>query len=221
MTMSSVPLSATSDIIPSLRVDSPHLDLRELTPDLWPALEALFGQNGACGGCWCMFWRISEGERYDDVKGPRAKARFKSLVKRGKIHGILAFHEGEPVGWCAFERRIELPRLDRAPSLKIADADRVWSLPCFFVKARWRSRGVAAQMLAAAEKALVARGAEIAEGYPVKAGERLAAAFAYTGVTSMFEACGFAVAEARPKGKQRYRKVLQTARSRRRGDLRD
>jgi GNAT superfamily N-acetyltransferase len=167
-----------------------------------------------------MFWRLSAVERYDDVKGPRAKARFKSLVKRGKVHGILAFHGEEPVGWCSFERRLELPRLDRAPSLKIVDADRVWSLPCFFVKAGWRGQGVAAQMLAAAEKALVARGAEIAEGYPVKMNGRLPAAFAYTGVTSMFEACGFAVAEARPKGKQRYRKVLQTARPRRRGDLR-
>ena len=197
-------------------MDTPKLDLRELRPDLWPALEQLFGPNGACGGCWCMFWRLGAGERYDDVKGPRAKARFKSLVKRGKVHGILAFHEGEPVGWCAFERRVELPRLDRSPSLAIPDADRVWSLPCFFVKARWRGRGVAAQMLAAAEKALVRHGVEIAEAYPVKLGQRLPAAFAYTGVSSMFDACGFAVAEARPKGKQRYRKVLQTARPRRR-----
>lgn len=219
--MSSVPLRASSDIIPPLRVDSPNLDLRELTPDLWPALEKLFGPNGACGGCWCMFWRLLKGERYDDVKGPRAKARFKTLVKRGKVHGILAFHEGEPVGWCAFERRVELSRLDRSPSLKIVDAERVWSLPCFFVQARWRSRGVAAQMLAAADKALVARSAEIVEGYPVKLDQRVPAAFAYTGVTSMFEACGFAVAEVRSKGKQRYRKVLQTAPVRRRGDLRD
>jgi GNAT superfamily N-acetyltransferase len=168
-----------------------------------------------------MFWRLPASERYEDIKGPTAKARFKSLVKRGKVHGILAFHEGQPVGWCSFERRIELPRLDRSPSLKVADAERVWSLPCFYVKAGWRGQGVAATLLAAAEKALVARGAEIAEGYPVKAGRRTGAAFVYTGVTSMFEACGFAVAEARPKGKQRYRKVLQTARLRRRGDLRD
>jgi GNAT superfamily N-acetyltransferase len=202
-------------------VDNPQLDLRELGPDLWPALEKLFGQSGACGGCWCMFWRLKRGERYEDVKGPRAKARFKNMVKRGKVHGILAFHEDEPVGWCAFERRVELPRLDRSPSLKVADAERVWSLPCFFVKAPWRGRGVAAQMLVAAEKALIARGAEIAEAYPVKVAKRLPAAFAYTGVSSMFDACGFAVAEARPKGKQRYRKVLQTAPRRRRGDLRD
>lgn len=208
-------------MIPPLRVDVPNLDFRELSPDLWPALEKLFGPNGACGGCWCMFWRLGAGERYEDVKGPRAKARFKNLVKRGKIHGILAFHGGEAVGWCSFERRVDLPRLDRAPSLRIVDAERVWSLPCFFVKSGWRGRGIAMRMLDAAEKALLARGAEIAEGYPVKVGQRQGAAFIYTGVTSMFDACGFAVAEARPKGKQRYRKVLQTARPRRRGDLRD
>jgi GNAT superfamily N-acetyltransferase len=134
----------------------------------------------------------------------------------------LAFQGGQPIGWCAFERRVNLPRLDRSPSLAIVDADRVWSLPCFFVHARWRGQGVARSLLAAAEKALIARGAEVAEAYPVKAvTQRTPAAFAYTGVTSMFEACGFAVAEARPKGKQRYRKVLQTVRPRRRSDLRD
>jgi hypothetical protein len=31
---------------------------RWLTPDLWPALEDLFAGKGACGGCWCMYWRI-------------------------------------------------------------------------------------------------------------------------------------------------------------------
>ena len=30
------------------------LTIRPLTPDLWPALEDLFGENGAAGGCWCM-----------------------------------------------------------------------------------------------------------------------------------------------------------------------
>src|ERR1700730_3968605 len=30
------------------------LTIRPLTPDLWPAVEDLFGENGAVGGCWCM-----------------------------------------------------------------------------------------------------------------------------------------------------------------------
>src|SRR3954449_4690458 len=46
LAMSSVALSASSVIILPLRVDSPNLDLRELTPELWPALEKLFAPNG-------------------------------------------------------------------------------------------------------------------------------------------------------------------------------
>jgi GNAT superfamily N-acetyltransferase len=179
---------------------------RELTPKLWPALEELFGPNGACGGCWCMFWRLEQGERYADVKGPKAKRRFKALVAKGKAHGILAFDGSLPVGWCAFERRVDLPRLDRAPSLRVDDAERVWSLPCFYVKAGWRGKGVATALVAAAEKALAKRGAEIAEAYPTRASAGTAAAWIYTGVPSMFEARGFARADEKTKGKQRWRK---------------
>jgi hypothetical protein len=53
-----------------------------LTPALWPALEQLFGPNGACGGCWCMWWRIEKGERYEgkqryrkDLGGPSRRRR--------------------------------------------------------------------------------------------------------------------------------------------------
>lgn len=35
-----------------------QLTIRPLTPELWPALEDLFGKHGACNGCWCMYWRI-------------------------------------------------------------------------------------------------------------------------------------------------------------------
>jgi hypothetical protein len=34
------------------------LAILPLTPDLWPALEDLFGKWGASNGCWCMYWRI-------------------------------------------------------------------------------------------------------------------------------------------------------------------
>jgi hypothetical protein len=63
---------------------APKLVVQELTPAVWPALERLFGPNGACGGCWCMYWRIREGERYEDVKGPTAKRRLKALAARGE-----------------------------------------------------------------------------------------------------------------------------------------
>jgi GNAT superfamily N-acetyltransferase len=193
-----------------------ELTFRELTPALWPALEALFGPNGACGGCWCMWWRIEAGERYEDVKGPEAKRRFERLVAEGRAHGILAFAGDEPVGWCAFERRVDLPRLDRSPSLRVADADRVWSLPCFYIKAAWRGRGVASALLREAERALVRRNADVAEAYPVKpaADGKVPGPWAWTGVPGLFEAAGFERHIARAKGKQIYRKQLRATRRR-------
>jgi GNAT superfamily N-acetyltransferase len=190
------------------------LAIVELTPARWPDLERLFGDSGACGGCWCMWWRIERGERYEDVKGAPAKRRFKRLVATGAAHGLLAFAGDEPVGWCAFERRVELPRLDRAPSLRVVDAERVWSLPCFYIKSAWRGRGVASALLAAAERALAARGAEIAEAYPVKPSSsgKIPGPWAWTGVPAMFEKAGFARVDDRPRGKQRWRKSPRASR---------
>ena len=47
---------------------------KELTPELWPQLEKLFGPNGACGGCWCQAWRIEKGEHWPEVKGTTGKS---------------------------------------------------------------------------------------------------------------------------------------------------
>ena len=188
------------------------LEFRDLTPRLWPELERLFGKNGACGGCWCMWWRIEKGERWHEVKGAPAKRRFRALVRAGRANGVLAFEGGEPVGWCAYQRRVELPRLDRAPSLACDDAERVWSLPCFFVKAGWRGKGVARGLLGAALGQLRRRGAGVVEGYPVKPprpGERMPGAFVWTGTPGLFRAAGFRPAARRPRGRQRVRLALR------------
>jgi len=34
------------------------LTVQALTPDLWPALEDLFGKWGASNGRSCMYWRL-------------------------------------------------------------------------------------------------------------------------------------------------------------------
>ena len=35
------------------------LIIRPLTPDLWPALEDLFGKDGASNGCWCIIGALA------------------------------------------------------------------------------------------------------------------------------------------------------------------
>ncbi|NOK09830.1 GNAT family N-acetyltransferase [Corallococcus exercitus] len=193
----------------------PDLKTVELTPELWPDLEKLFGPNGACGGCWCMYWRIPEGERYDDVRGPDAKRRFKALVASGEAKGVLAYADGEPVGWATFGPRRDFPRLDRAPSFKCDDADAVSSVPCFFIHRNWRNQGVATALLAAVEAAVRRDGPRTLEGYPVKPprGEaRISNGMAYTGTLPFFLKRGYVHVADRPAGKQRVRKALTPAR---------
>jgi GNAT superfamily N-acetyltransferase len=180
------------------------IETQDLTPDLWPALELLFGKNGACAGCWCMWWRLEKGERLSLAVAPEMKRRQKKLVLAGKSRGVLAFVEGEPVGWCAYARRIELSRLDRSRSFACDDAEQVWSVPCFFIKAGFRGRGVARALLRHALRSIRAQGGRIVEAYPVRPPATNAAAF--TGTVPFLESEGFRVLTAAPRGRQRARK---------------
>jgi len=185
------------------------MEIRDLNPERWDDLVKLFGTKGACGGCWCMWWRIEQGERWAEVKGASARRRMKSLVQSGRALGALAYVDGEPVGWVSYGPRKEYPRLDRAPSLRCDDAERVWSVPCFFIKAGHRGQGVASALLEHAVRRIRALGGKIAEGYPVKPakdGKPLPNAFAWTGTRPMFDAQGFEVAGNRDGGKQRVRR---------------
>src|SRR5258708_39873216 len=109
-----------------------RLAIRPLTPDLWPALEDLFGKKGACNGCWCMYWRI--GAAYRKQPPNMNKAAFREVVKRGPPPGLVALDGDRAVGWCQLTPRSALPWLDRARHLKRVDVVTVWSLSWFYVR---------------------------------------------------------------------------------------
>lgn len=155
-----------------------------------------------------MYWRLEKGERWEDLKGGPAKRRMRQLVKAGQARGAIAFTCEEPVGWIAYGRRRDFPRLDRARTLACQDAGGVWALPCFYIKAGWRDRGVATALLKHALRSLRRQGAKIAEGYPVnlKPGQRLPNAFAWTGTRSLFTGAGFELAGPGNTSKLRMRR---------------
>src|SRR5947209_2143671 len=150
------------------------LTVRPLTPDLWPALEDLFGENGAVGGCWCINWRI--GRAYRERPREENRAAFREVVKRGPPPvkrgpppGVLAFDGDMAVGWCQLTPRDALPWLDRTWRLKRLDDLPVWSLSCFYVRKGYRRRGVASALIAAAVKAAQRGKAPALEAYPLDA----------------------------------------------------
>jgi hypothetical protein len=118
------------------------LSFHSLTPERWKDFEKLFGERGACGGCWCMSWLLTRKE-FDANKGRGNKRKMKALVNKKAEPGIIAYLRNEPVGWCAVAPREIYTRLENSKVLKRIDDQPVWSIPCFFIriqKKRFSSR---------------------------------------------------------------------------------
>ena len=168
-----------------------------VTPARWADLEALFGARGACGGCWCMYWRETRAE-YEKRKGAGNRRALMKLVTAGPPPGLLAYANGRPVGWCAMAPRQAYSTLERSRVLARIDDAPVWSVPCFFVARPYRRQGLTVRLLEAAVEFARKRGAKIVEGYPVEARKgSIPDVFAYTGLPGAFKKAGFVEAARR------------------------
>lgn len=162
-----------------------------LTPQRWDDFARLFGPRGACGGCWCMWWRLSAKE-FGRGKGAGNRRAMKRIVEGGTVPGILAYRGSEPVGWCSIAPRGDFPRLERSKVMAPFDERPVWSLVCLFVARRQRRRGVSDALVKAAVRYARRRGGRIVEACPVDTGgRRIADAFAFHGLTETFTKAGF------------------------------
>jgi GNAT superfamily N-acetyltransferase len=162
-----------------------------LTPARWTDFESLFGSRGACGGCWCMTWRLPR-KQFDEQKGERNRKAMKKIVDGGTSPGILAYEGKTPIGWCAVAPREEYVALGRSRVLKPIDAAPVWSVSCLFVAKEHRRQGVSVGLLKAAVDFVRKQGGEIVEGYPVEPhSETAPPPFIWTGTISAFERAGY------------------------------
>jgi GNAT superfamily N-acetyltransferase len=178
------------------------------TPDRWKDIEALFGERGACGGCWCMTWRQSASE-FNQNKGEENRAKFRAIVKKGSEPGVLAYAGDEPVGWCAVAPREQFPRLENSRVWARVDDQPVWSITCLFVKKQFRQKGLSAKLIQAATKLAKNQGAKIVEAYPQDLkGKRLPDAFVWTGLANAFVKTGFTEAIRRSEQKPILRKNI-------------
>jgi GNAT superfamily N-acetyltransferase len=169
---------------------SQDLEFHPVTAGRWHDLETLFGERGASGGCWCMWWRVKRSE-FEQQKGQGNKDALKKIVDSGEIPGILAYADGKPIGWCAVAPREAFPVLERSRNLKRVDDQPVWSVVCFFVARPFRRRGVTVGLLQAAVEYAARSGAKIIEGYPVEPKKDTPDVFVYTGLASAFRKAGF------------------------------
>jgi len=162
-----------------------------LTVNRWNDFEILFRKRGACGGCWCMWWRLKRSV-YEQQKGDGNKSAMKKLVESGKNPGILAYDGDTPIGWCSVAPREEFSVLERSRILKPIDEKPVWSIVCFFVNKEYRKKGISTELLKGTIKYVREQGGKIVEGYPVEPKkDQMPDVFAFHGLASAFLKAGF------------------------------
>jgi GNAT superfamily N-acetyltransferase len=190
-----------------------RLNFEPVTPGRWSDFESLFGDRGACAGCWCMWFRGTR-KVYVKNQGAGNKRRMKKIIMDGNEPGILAYHGGEPVGWCSVGPRETYDALERSRIMAPVDDKPVWSVTCLFVRKDYRRSGVSVRLLDAAARFAATKGARIVEGYPVEARKADEPdPFMYHGSASAFRTAGFKEVARRAPTRPIMRRAVRSPRN--------
>jgi GNAT superfamily N-acetyltransferase len=174
----------------------PQITVKPATSECWPDIALLFGSNGAYAGCWCMFWRL-ERARFKQQKGAGNQQTLREMVDAGDVPGVLAYADGQAIGWCSIGPRETFIALESSRALKRVDRLPVWSIACFYVAKPFRQQGVMQALIGGAVQHAQAHGANIVEAYPLDLqtakleGQHLTSYAGYMGIASAFRAAGF------------------------------
>ncbi|GGM48246.1 GNAT family N-acetyltransferase [Dactylosporangium sucinum] len=170
----------------------PSISVVAADAERWDDLQAVFGPRGEPVRCQCQYFKCDNAA----WRGTGPQERREAL--RADPAGLLAYLDGEPVGWCALDRRTAYPRLRTSRVVWSGRAedrgdDEVWCVTCFVTRVGHRRRGVSHALARAAVEHARARGASAVEGYPIVVGpgERVATGDLYVGTSGVFTAAGF------------------------------
>jgi GNAT superfamily N-acetyltransferase len=167
----------------------------------WDDLATIFGARGAGAQCFCQRYKLAPRESFRGFPAEERAHRLRTQTECGHpgsrtTSGLVAYLDGEPVGWCAVEPRpayTGLVRTFRVP-WEGRDEDRedesVWAVTCLFARARFRRRGVSRALARAAVDFARERGARALEGYPILTKDVIEEEL-HVGTVGVFAGAGF------------------------------
>lgn len=173
------------------------LDIRPYRPELRDDLEALFAHEPSAAGCWCM-WFIGSVKDFHAAGPGGNRRRFDALADGSpQPMGLLAYRDGQAVGWCAVGPKTRFARAAKTPTLRGAgpSGPNDWFVPCFFVRPDARRSGVTQALLAGAVALAQAHGAERVEGFPAAGSRPASSGDRQVGTEVVFARHGFEVAD--------------------------
>ena len=188
---------------------SNELTVEPLSKKNWGKFIELFGVKGACGNCWCMYYRLSKSDFQEGKIDEGNKNAMKELVWNNQPAGLMALYEGRAIAWCAFAPREDFSKLGRSRVHKRIDDKPVWSIPCFFIHKDFRRQGVSVQLLKGVIQYAKENRIKIIEAYPtIPTKDILPDTFAWIGLYKSFERAGFEIVDRTSKNRPMVRYYL-------------
>lgn len=168
-------------------------------PQDLPDLGALFDTSRNTRRCWCMAFCTTRSRFAGGWLTGGNRRRFEAMAAEATPVGVLATSAGEPVGWCACGPRSRYLDAPNASSSLLrrrdpAEDQRVWLVPCLFVREGSRGRGVTHALLRAAVELARGHGAQAVEGWPLAATVQ-SSVDAFLGREQVFTELGFRCVE--------------------------
>lgn len=183
-----------------------QLTFDPLTKANWGKFVELFGSKGACGNCWCMYYRLKKADYQEGKADDGNKNAMKEIVWNYQPAGILGLYEGQAIAWCAFAPREDFVKLENSRVHKRIDDKPVWSIPCFFIDKDFRRHGVSTALLTGVVQYAKKNGIKIIEAYPTTpTQEKLPDSFAWIGLYKSFERAGFEIVDRTSKNRPMVR----------------
>ncbi|HEY6537707.1 MAG TPA: GNAT family N-acetyltransferase [Candidatus Dormibacteraeota bacterium] len=176
------------------------VEVKPATPARWRDLDRVFGRRGEDRSwCWCqLFLHPSTGRATGSEPGPDNRAALKEQVTRATVApGLIAYIDGEPVGWTRVGPRSRFPLVtgNRALAKLLPHDPGAWWVTCFAVESRRRRSGVGTALLQAAVEYARLQGASSLEGHPVDVtalrAAKVGGSAVFTGTAAMFTTAGF------------------------------
>ena len=180
-------------------------------------LEAIFGTADYPFYCQCQRFKVS-GWLWRDTSLQERLAMQRASTACGQpeaeyTSGLVAYLEGEPVGWVAVEPRSAYPKLRTSrvvwPGRSEDKADdRVWAVTCFCIRKGYRGRGITYPLARAAADYAREQGATAVEGYPMVTQPFVEITWGelHVGAAQVFSEAGFTEVSAPTK----RRRVMRT-----------
>ena len=155
-----------------------RIEVRPANEASWDDIQTVLGTRGDPHRCQCQRYKMQPGESWASVGQEELAHRLRTQTECGHPEsattcGLVAYLDGEPVGWCAVEPRSNYARLllkTRVPwegRTEDKTDDTVWAVTCFVTRAGFRRRGVSRALARAAVDFARERGARALEGYPM------------------------------------------------------